>query len=340
MDRGVAVWSTPEWRESVVAWLDDRLADSGVVRTGGVEQLRVRPWATVLSVPTIHGNVWFKACGHGTDSEVGLYVLLNRVVPNRVLEPIAADVERGWILLPDGGPTLADRCIGPDVIDALVTVMPQYGQMQRDLGSYVAEMLALGVTDMRPGAMPLRFVEALAAVHGYVERHGTTEDRATYERLGKMGGTIGDWCAQLAGTPGQPSLDHNDLYPENVLVSLTNSDERARFYDWGDSVVAHPFASMLVLLGFARRRINARFDDPRLLRVRDAYLEAFSDLAPHTELVEALELACQVGKIARSLVWQRAAQSMDDEDAVDYAAMPFVALVSVLNDTYLSSNAI
>lgn len=39
--------------------------------------------------------------------------------------------------------------------------------------------------------------------------------------------------------------------------------------DWGDSVVAHPFAAMLVPLGFVQRQLDVNLDDPRFVTARD-----------------------------------------------------------------------
>ena len=60
-----------------------------------------------------------KVAGAGTAFEVPLYALLARVVPDDVLVPIALDVERAWLLLPDGGLSLGETEAGADaVIDA------------------------------------------------------------------------------------------------------------------------------------------------------------------------------------------------------------------------------
>lgn len=314
---GVQIWASQDWRGPAVAWLDDRLAAAGIERTGEVEQPHLRPWATVLSAPTARGTVWFKATAPATAVEVGLYEVLHEVVPDRVLPPIATDVARGWIVLPDGGPTLGDRLTGPELFDALVPVLPQYARLQRDLAPQTDRLLALGVADMRAEAMPARFDQALAAVGEHVERRGPEAGRATLERLAALRATYVEWCERLAAAPGAPSLDHNDLHAWNIL-----GDGEARFYDWGDCVVAHPFASMLVGLGFLRHYLKIGDDDPRLLRLRDAYLEAFGDLAPHAELVATLELACRVGKVARALTWERAMRAFGEEtdgDAGDSA---------------------
>jgi hypothetical protein len=244
-------------------WVDARLAEAGRARTGPLELFRRRPWAAVWSAPTTGGTVWLKAPNAANRFEVGLYTLLERVVPNHVLVPLGVDAGRGWLLLPDAGPSCTD----------VLPALPRYAELQRALAPHVDEMLRLGVADMRPQVMPQRFDEALALIAGGEE---VLPARERYVA----------WCEELAAAVGGASLDHNDLHDHNVLAS-------GRFYDWGDSVVAHPFASLLVPLEH----------DPR---ARDPYLDAFGDLAPHAELVRIAELACRVARVARALVWHRA----------------------------------
>jgi hypothetical protein len=333
LGHGVAVWSSAAWRELAVAWLDERLAEAGVERTGEVEQPRVRPWATVLRARTTRGVFWLKAAGPGTAFEVALYELLHRVAPEHVLTPLAADVARGWIVLPDGGPSLAERAEGLELVDAMAKVLPEYGQLQRDVAPHADDLVALGVTDMRAPVMPARFDEALEAVRGYVRRRGDEHERATFERVAALRDTFASWCEELARAPGAASIDHNDLHPSNVLVG-----RGVTFYDWGDSVVAHPFASMLVALGIMQRyHLRVAVGAPEIRRLRDAYLEAFSDLAPHAELVATLELACRVGKAARALTWDRAVRAQEDGDSGDFAGAPLHCVGSILDDSYLGT---
>jgi Phosphotransferase enzyme family len=330
---GVEVWSSAAWRESAVAWLDEQLA--GTKRTGEVEQARLQPWGTVLRAPTARGPVWLKATGPTTAFEIELYEILHRAAPRHVLTPIATDPARGWVLLPDGGVPLGERLDGERLVDALAAVTPLYGQLQRDLAPEVGALLEIGIADMRPAIMPTRFDQALKAVRRYLERHGDADELATYERVVALRDAFAEWCARLSLAPGAPSLDHNDLHPWNMLVLDGEAVGNARFYDWGDSVVAHPFASMLQPLGWVQHQLGFGLGAPEILRVRDAYLEVFSDLASHAELVEALELACHVGKAARALTWDRALSALGEEDAGEHAAAPLVCMRALLGDSYL-----
>jgi len=229
------IWGSAEWRGAATAWLDDGLADAGIERTGEVEQPHVRPWATVLRAPTTAGPVWLKATAPGTSAEIGLYALLREVVPEQVLQPIAIDLERSWIVLPDGGPRLDDWLTEVDLAEAMAEIVPAYARLQRALVPHTDRMLALGLADMRPAMLPQRFEEALAVVAPDLERAGE-EGRRAYEQLLAAHDTVGSWCGELAGLPGAASVDHSDLHQWNVLIGRPDGMARPRFYDWGDAV--------------------------------------------------------------------------------------------------------
>jgi hypothetical protein len=51
--------------------------------------------------------------------------------------------------------------------------------------------------------------------------------------------------------------------------------------------------------------LEAGDNHPGVLRMRDAYLDVFSDLAPRAELVRTLELARRLALVAHALTWRR-----------------------------------
>ncbi|WP_433784474.1 aminoglycoside phosphotransferase family protein [Actinomycetospora sp. CA-101289] len=264
---------TAAWRDEVLAWITDA---TGLQPTGEVTQ-RHRAWSTVLRVPTAEGPVWLKEPCAGMAHEVGLHALLARVAPDAVATPLAVDGRR--LLLPDTGPSVRDT--GADPSAALTDALPRYARLQRAASDHLADMRALGVPDATPPALPARYAEAVATI-------GTGDGHHA---------EVTAWSEQLIDTvPG--SVDHQDLHTGNVLRD-------GRFADWGDAVLAHPFASLLVALGSLRRTLDVAPDDPAITRPRDAYLDVFADLAPRDELRHLAETACRAAVIARALTWTR-----------------------------------
>ncbi|WBQ06947.1 phosphotransferase [Kribbella sp. CA-293567] len=315
-------WTTEEWLSGARDWLDEQLGAAGLRRVGEVTQPRVRAWGTVLRAETTGGPVWLKAPGPETAFEVPLYRLLATLVPRWVLEPIAVDVERGWVLLPDGGPTLREGLGNGDLSEVMTRVLPQYGQLQVDLMGHADDLLAAGVTDMRPAVMPQRLEEALEVTGRFAARDAEAGEWHTWVSSQRRA-----FAARCAELPDRASLDHNDMHTENILGRPGGS---VRFYDWGDSVLAHPFSSMLVALSFLSQQLGVSPDDPLVRRPRDAYLEAFGNPA---ELVAELELACWIGKVARALVWQRA---LHDEPG-EFARAPVETLWSLRMNSWLTT---
>ena len=345
---GEAAWNSATFREAALRWVDAGLARHGLRRAGDPEE-RVRNWSAVYAVPTDTGRVWFKAEGPGQAFEVALYPLLQRITPDRVLHPLAVDLERHWLLLPDGGQTLRDAT-GSDadaVADAMVGFVPEYAEMQLELIPHVDVLLAIDVADHQPGTMPNRFDEAVAFARAYVDDvvHAGQESPgrwitgkvrtadevvAAYERVMGYRERFVEQCAALGNGPVPASIQHDDLHDGNVFA--TGPGTPARFFDWGDAVVAHPFGTLLITVRVLCELTGAGYDDEPVRRVRDAYLEPFTSHADRDTLLALLHTACEVTKVTRSLTWAREIATMPPEQAREWAPAQLGWLEELLVD--------
>jgi hypothetical protein len=290
---------------AAVAWMEDELAAAGIEPTGALEVTRERPWASVGRIATSRGVLWLKASAPATTFEAGIYAVLAEVASEHVLAPVAIDTAHGRVLLPDGGPRLGQELSGNALAAAMGPALRAYADLQRAATPRVGTLLDAGVPDMRPAVLPARLDAALAFVPSELAL-----------RLRPLRAQVAAWCDQL--TAATPSLDHNDLHPFNML------DGGRRFYDWGDAVVAHPFACLLMPLGY----ISELGRDPR--PALDAYLDGFADLAPRAELVQTARIAVQLAKIARAHTWERALRA--DPSLQRFADAPAQALAGLLDD--------
>lgn len=306
-------------RETATAWIDEALEHHGLQRLSPLELARARSWSDVMRLETSAGPAWFKAASESTAFEARLYPLLNRVVPDIVLAPLAIDEARGWMLLPDGGDLLDSEVDVDGLVERLVAVAPRYAQMQRAMSSHVDEMLACGLPDMRLAALPGRFDEVIAYSRTFVSKEGNEGFRDLFNQVETLRDTVEHWASAMEHRVGGTSLDHSDLHARNILVPQEGGVAAAKVYDWGDSIIAHPFTSLLVLLRDLMNTLQAPREDRRVQRVVDAYLEPFSDLAPRGELMDTIMAVCQIGKITRAHAWLRTLPpdpvATDPEDA-------------------------
>jgi len=274
-------WTDDAWRAGVLAWLRDELHDLGDELTSAPDQFHLRPWSTIWRVATRRGTMYLKAVPVHLAHEVRLTQWLSERFPERVARVLAADPARGLLLLRDGGARLRD--VGTD-LRGWCRVASEYAALQLLAGPGVAELLAHGVPDRRLALLPGALASALD------------------EREGDLVARYAARCAALSSVGLPDTVQMDDLHDGNVLLD----GGRPRFFDWGDASIAQPFFSLPMLLGTAAERLGLSVDGPEVARIRDAYLERFSGLAPLPALRDAAALAAQVVPTVRILAWQLA----------------------------------
>ncbi|GAB3950327.1 aminoglycoside phosphotransferase family protein [Micromonospora vulcania] len=310
-------WSDEQWQVRARTWVDEQLSRAGRRVTGPVEP-RVRPWSLVWRLPTDAGPVWFKANNPGTVHEAVLIARLARSAPERVLTPIAVDADQGWSLLPDGGESLRD-VLGRDAdLTHWERALPGYAALQLATASQADELVALGVPDHRPEVLPALLAGLLDDRESL--RIGDEDGLSpeTYERLRAELPAYAERCRRLADLGIAATVQHDDLHDGNVFAGPTGY----RYFDWGDASVAHPFGTLLVTLRSIRYATELSADDARLVRLRDCYLEAWTDRYDRRTLVEAADLAMNLGAVSRSLSWRRALDTTDPARAEYAEAVP------------------
>ncbi len=283
----MSAWTEPAWRATADAWIEQQLALDGSQRTGEIDQVHVRPWSTVMRVPTTAGDVFFKANAPSLKFEAALVTLLAARRPDCVPPLLAADLERGWMLMGDAGTRLRELVAEERSLACWLDVLPLYAGLQVDLAEQVDELLAAGVPDLRLASVPAKaeaMVEDLA---------GTDEARRTAKA---MPGVLED-CARLASFGIPETIQHDDLHDGQVFVK----DGRYLLLDWGDACVSHPFFTLAVTLdGFIAWGVDDIEHSEDTEPYLDAYLEPFTGY-DRQDLVAAATIARRLGWLCRAV---------------------------------------
>lgn len=263
---------------------DDQLAwiSAHVEVTGEITEPRVRPWSTVLRVPTSGGVVWFKSSRVGFDYEAALLDLIGPLAPDLVTEVIASRPDVGWLLMADAGELAHERAF--DWSEALV----RYAELQRATAPLVEELFAAGVVDLRLGTLRERIETLLLPALAPATADGL---RARLPQI----------LAELGELSPLVTLDHGDLHAWNVFVR----DGHVRILDWGDANVAHPLFSLSVEWEPAARA---------------AYLGAWGALSAEAEIVERHRVLIRTLEEVRSLVYDPAFAANAEAQVSGYLA--------------------
>lgn len=285
-------WEQDSWRAAALDWVAEQLAARGL-RAAGDLGVRLRPWSVLVRVP-VEGReaVWFKANPPASAFEGPLTAALAGWVPEQVLEPLAVDPERAWVLLPDGGElfrdVLAREPVGPRAWEGLLR---QYASLQRAVTSHAREIEHLGVPSARTLDLPGEFDGLLTrttALH--------PEARARLEALRPR---LADWSAELASAGVEDTLDHADLHDGQLFRPAPG---RFVFFDWGDAAVSHPFCSLRIPV----EKAHARYGPQVWARLLDAYLEPWTGTGRTTaDLRRAARLAWRLSALSRAASWGR-----------------------------------
>jgi Phosphotransferase enzyme family len=302
-------WEAPGWIDQAGEWIDIQVEQLGLMRTGALDQPHQRPWSTVFTVPTDAGILYFKAAAPSLAHEAALTQTLAEWFPGCVPAPLASDLDRGWMLLPDHGPPKGQRL--RELVRAegspnhWFDILANYADLQITLSSRLNELLELRVPDRRLERLPELYGNLLLNEEFLLQDQPDGLDPFMIEQLHRCLPDLAARCQELADGPIPESLNHGDFHDGNVFVHADHS----WFFDWGDASITHPFFSLRTVFVSLENSLGWVEGSPKVNPLRDAYLEPWTALAPLSELREVFTLSQRLGPIVSALSWLRVVSS-------------------------------
>jgi hypothetical protein len=316
---GQLPWTQPGWFEQASAWIGAELERQGLAANGPIEQPHVRPWSTVLRVPTSAGVLYFKATAPMLAHEPALTQALAHWRPDCMPEVVAADLDRGWMLLRDSGESLRSHIQVEQNIGRWHAVLPLYAGVKIELADPMTDLLALGALDRRLATLAGQYQQLLADTDALLIDRPEGLTSGEYERLCALAPRFAELCEELAGYGVPETLHHDDFHDGNIFVR----DGRYTFADWGESCVAHPFCTLVVTLRGIAYRQSWNESAPELAQLRDSYLAPWVNFETHENLLAAFALAQRVGRVCRALTWYRVVSHLEEPfKSADADAVP------------------
>lgn len=326
MTEELSLWTQPDWTASARAWVEESVRAAGKRLVGPIEQPHVRPWSTVMTVPTDAGWYYFKANYPLSAFEARLTGALAARSPDCLPQILASDPDRGWMITRDAGTPLREIIHAPEDLRLLDPYLPMLAEVQMEWLNRETELLALGVPDNRVQTLPEAFDRLAGDRKTLMIDEAGRLDEEQYERVKACVPYYARLCQRLLESSIPQSIHYDDMQGSNVFLRGEGAAARVTFSDWGDSCVGHPFSSLLIF-------IRAMADlallpeestqtpeglPPALARLRDVYLEPWQRFDNHANLVEIFNLAWRVGMVSRSLSWQKTVAALPEPYRQEY----------------------
>ena len=326
IESGQASWTDPTWLAEVHDWLVVVLAGRGKQITAAPQQIHVRPWSTVLRVPTNEGDVYFKAVAPGLGQEMAVTQALYRWRPDSIPQVLHADSERSWLLLADGGQRLREQFQSGLAMSAWHDILAEYAALQIDLAAHVDDLLTLGARDRRLARLPDLYETLLSETEWLLidQPDGLTLDE--YQRLQQAVPQVAGLCERLAAYAIPESLHHNDLHDGNIFVK----NGRLLFFDWGDSSIAHPFFSLRTAFVSMENSFGLEENDPIFDEYAHAYLRPWSAYETAENLWDVYQVAQRLWSLSSAIKYKTFMSLIEAARAANPIAVP--ALLKELLD--------
>ena len=310
-------WYNPDWQKQAHEWIRAEAQRNSIQLTGEIEQNHAYAWSTVMRVPSSAGMLFFKATASETTYEIALTEKMAGWFPDCMPDLVAVDTTRGWMLMRDGGEQLRASIRPTQDIKPWEPVITQYAELQIGLAEHVDEILALGIPDHRPSALPALYTQLLADTASLMidQEKGLTS--AEFQQLQKLTPRFEQICKDLSALGIPDSLNHGDFHDGNVLLK----NGRVTFFDWGDANVTQPFVSLRTF--FVSIEIALKLDDyaftPEMSQLLERYLEAWQAYGEKEALMSAYRLSKPVASISKALAWHETVSRLDGSLREEYA---------------------
>jgi len=312
------IWNDPVWLKEAHDWIRAEAEQNSIQLIGEIEQSHIFHWSTIMKADSSVGALFFKATAGETLYEAALTQKLAGWIPESLPSLISLDINRGWMLMQDGGEQLRASIRQTGDVMLWEPVITAYADLQINLAEHIDEILEVGIPDHRLEVLPALYSQLLIDTESMLidQEKGLTSSE--YKQLAGMTGRVEQLCGVLADFGIPESINHGDFHDGNVLVK----DGRITIFDWGDADVTHPFISLRTW--FVSMEISLGLDDfapptPEMTKLLHRYLECWDEYGAMDRLLKAYAISRPLASIVKTLQWHQSITRMDSSTRGEYA---------------------
>jgi hypothetical protein len=264
----------------------------------------------VIRFPTSKGDIYLKQTPPNTffSSEPKIIQLLAKKNDAYVPVVLASNENLHCFLMKDAGRPLRETLKAEFKPAVLCDAIKQFATILRSTENNIESFLRLGVPDWRLDKLPVIFDQILCQID-FLKGEGLTDQ--DLQRLQELSPQFSAQCKLLSGSGIPETLGYHDFHDKNIL--LDPDTKKLTFVDWSETAIIHPLFSLYNCLEQSITHHGVKEHDETYLKLQDACLENWAELASRNQLLEILSLVKQVRPIYCLLVSYQFMKSVDLE---------------------------
>ncbi len=281
---------------NIIQWAEEYLLSNGFTLTGQPEHVRTMPWSSVTRFNTSTGYIYLKQTPPALSLEPVITQILYDQFHASVPVVISANKELHCFLMKNAGDPLRDLFKDGFQADLLCLAIKEYTFIQHATPEHINIFLELGVPDWRLEKLPSLYDELTSKEDLLIADGMRTDELNT---LYKLRPTFLRLCQHLSSYKLPETLDHCDFHDNNILIE--NGTHNITIIDLGETVITHPFFSLITCLRNARFRYSIKETDKIYIQLQDACFKNWITLAKKNDLLSAFSLAEKLWPIYATL---------------------------------------
>lgn len=233
------------------AWVEQRLANSGVKLGSEFQQLNAGRDFSLVRFATDRGAVWFKAVGDPNVREFSLALTLADLFPPFAPPILATEpLWNAWLSPEIPGCRLSQR----EDLAAWRRAARDLASLQRASVGRTEAILGCKARDLRCSTLLGSMSAFFAQLAEFMLRQKTSQPAPLRRaELAELEDDVRRSLSELQAEGWPDTLGHLDLNPDNLIVL----PEKTVFLDWAEASVGHPFFSLAYLLEHFRSRFQS-----------------------------------------------------------------------------------
>ncbi len=291
-----------------IAWAEKYLESNGYfLKNVQPENIQSAPWSNVTCFETTQGAVYLKMTPPALSLEPSVIRILSEEYPDEVPVIIAVNKELNCFLMRDSGIPLRQFFQAGFQPELLCKAIKNYTAMQLSTADNLNALIEIGVPDWRLEKFPELYKHYIAHEELLISDGLTPNELGKLRRLQSK---VTRLCETLSSYKIPATLDHSDFRDNNILIDPET--QKITIIDLGETVISHPFFSLINCLRDVQWRYGLKETDEAYLQLQKACFENWLSFESRERLLEILSYARELWPIHENLAQYRLMMSCDE----------------------------